>query len=367
MKRLVLLLSLASMLLIGRSAAASTVRVLLPDQDNLQYMAFWIARGAGYFEDEGIDVVLSIPSAPKQTTEYFRRGDSDVAVMPPPQYLELIAGRFPVVLVANLLQNDPINLVVRKSVMQERKLSHDMPIGERLKGLRGLRVGVAPNPPTRLRALFASQGMDADRDIQLVILHGPEQNYAFGDGRVDALYAHTPYLEEALVNQDAEMLVNQSGGEVPELAMRQIHAIVCTRSFVERYPGTTEGIVRAIARAEKLLHADRKAAREVLLRQFPSMDPRKVETIVTIYEPAVPQTPRVSVDGLKPALALFPASRPAPSLDGIDLTAYVAPRFAEAVIGGRSRRGLLVAAGAAVFVACVLVGARMQRRRRLKR
>jgi hypothetical protein len=37
----------------------------------------------------------------------------------------------------------------------------------------------------------------------------------------------------------------------------------------------------------------------------------------------------VTVEGIRPALALFPATKKAPDLDGIDLAAYVAPRFAE--------------------------------------
>ncbi len=350
MKRAILLV--VALLTLARGASAETVRVLLPDRDNLQYMAFWIALGAGYFRDEGIDIALSIPDAPEQVNEYLRRADSEVAVLPPPRYLELIAARFPLVLVANLLRNDPIDLVVRRSVLTERRLSRSMPLKARLEGLRGLRLGIAPNPPTRLRALFDANGLDADRDVQIVILRGPEQNYAFGEGRVDALYAHTPYLETAIVDQDAELLVDQSGGDVPLLAMRQIHALVCTRALVERDPSTVTALVRAVARAERLVHTAKGAAVEALLRIFGSMDKRKVETIVDLYEPAVPESPRVTVDGLRPALALYPASRPAPSLDGIDLSRYVAPRFALAAASSGEDPVPIVLAIAIAVVGC---------------
>ena len=107
-------------------------------------------------------------------------------------------------------------------------------MSERLRGISGLRVGVALGPPTRLRVLFDSVGLDADSDIEMVIIPGADQNQAYEDGLVDALYAHTPYLEHAMVRQGAVILVNQSAGEVPELGgERQSHSLVTTRAYAD--------------------------------------------------------------------------------------------------------------------------------------
>jgi ABC-type nitrate/sulfonate/bicarbonate transport system substrate-binding protein len=247
--------------------------------------------------------------------------------------LQLIADQFPIELVANLLQNDPINLVVRRSVFDKRKMSAAAPLRERLEGLKGLRVGVAPGPPTRLRALFASVGLDADATVQLVIRHGKDQNESFGNFECDALYAHTPYVEEALDDQEAVVLVNQSAGEAPPLAMRQIHALAVRRDFLGAHEPVVVGMVRAIARAEKRVHEDRAGAEDAVMRALPSLERRHVHTIVGLYQPAVPDTPRVSVEGLAPALALFPASRKAPSLAGVPLAAFVVPEIVDEAAG----------------------------------
>jgi len=314
------------------SAADTELKIIVPDPDNLQFMSFWIARGAGYFVDEGIKLKLLVPDEPNQAQSLVLQENADCAVLPPPMYLELIAQDFPWVLVANLLENDAINLIVRRSVLEQRKLSANAPLKERLAGLSGLRVGVAPNPPTRLRALFASQGLDADRVIELVILRGREQNRAFADGRVDALYAHTPYLETALVDQDAVMLVNQSEGEAPKLAVRQIHSLVVSRRLAKDHRDTVTALVRAIIRAQRLISADRAAAVRAILKEFPEMNERHVQTVVDIYEPAIPRSPRVTADGFQAALDLFPATRQRPDLSGIDLTQFVAPEFVDAAL-----------------------------------
>jgi NitT/TauT family transport system substrate-binding protein len=307
------------------------VRVIVPTRDNLQYMSFWVAKGAGYFRDENIQLILLIPPEPVLAKEMFIQKDAQVAVFSPPMYLELIAEQVPILLVANLLQNDPINLVVRRSVFDQRAMSLEAPIAERMRGLEGLRIGIAPNPPTRLRALFAQYGMDADRDVKIVTLRGREQNAGFDDDRVDALYAHTPYLERAIVDQDAVLLINQSAGEVPNLWLRQIHAVTFGRQFAEANPSIALSMTRAIYRAQQLIHSDPAAAVEALYTEFPSRNRQHLETIVRIYAPAVPESPDVSIDGLKPALSMFPATRRVPTLDGLDLSAFVAPQFAESV------------------------------------
>lgn len=330
MRQIPATLVLLALLAFSVGARAGTpVKVLVPDADNLQYMSFWLAKGAGYFDDEKIDIELVVPPVPNQSLPYFLQSKADVAVLPPPVYLQLIAQKFPFVLVANLLANDPINLVVRRSVFDERKLSATAPMADRLRGIRGLRVGVAPNPPRRLRALFASQGLDADKDVEMVILHGKEQNAAFAEKKVDALYCHTPYLEAALVDQDAVVLVNQSAGEVTQLATRQIHALAVTRQYRDGNAPIVAAMLRAIARAEHLIHTDQVSAVKALTREFPQMNRRNVETIVALYAPAIPQTPAVSVDGVLPGLALFPAAQTPPDLSGVDLAPYVDAKFAD--------------------------------------
>ena len=271
------------------------VRIMVPDPDNLQFMSFWVALGAGLFKEEGLDVQLVTPPMPQGAPQILIQGRADVAVLPPPMYLPLIGQQQPIVIFANLLQNDQINLIVRKDIIESRKLSPTAPLAERLQGLKGLKVGVAPGPPTRLRALFTSVGLDVDRDIQMVIVPPKEQNQAFGENRVDALYAHTPFLEQALVHQNAVILVNQSRGEVPQLSGRQIHSLVTMRSFATSKPEVLAALTRGILRAQRLVHADQKAAVEAILRALPSLDRRLVETIVSIYEPAIPQTPEISI------------------------------------------------------------------------
>ncbi|MCH8223481.1 MAG: DUF4382 domain-containing protein [Chloroflexi bacterium] len=309
----------------GGTDGRTPVRVLVPTADNLQFMSFWIALGAGYFRDEGLEVQVIVPPNPMGTGNFLLQNRGDIAILPPPMFLPMIAQEEPIVVFGNLLQNDQINLVVRPEVMVERNLNINASVEERLRGISGLKVGVAPGPPTRLRVLFDSVGLNADEDIEMVIVGGHEQNQAFEDGLVDALYAHTPFLEIALVRQGAVMLVNQSAGEVPELGgNRQSHALVSTRAFASDEREVLVGVIRAVQRAQDLAHTDLAATVQAVLDSgIPDLERELVETIVNIYAPALPTSPAVSSEGILRSLELFPAHLEPPDLSGIDVDSYV--------------------------------------------
>lgn len=324
-----------------RGARAGTrIRVLVPDADNLQYMSFWVAHARGYF-DASIAVDIVTPSAPQQALAMLDEAKPDAAVLPPPMYLSLIADRKPWVLGANLLQNDPIDLVVRKSVAAAKGITLRLPLRERLERLRGVAMGIAPHPPPRLRALYASVGLDATKDASTITIGGKRQNAAFEAGDVDALYAHTPYLEHAVVHQDAVVVVDQSGGEVPILADRQIHALTFARAFLEGRRDDAAAMVRAIARAETILRTAPEEASAALMQLFPGRDKAETDTIVRLYNHAIPTTPQVRADALAPAAVFFPEGQEKPKLEGIDLATFVAPELGSTSPPAKSRSVLV--------------------------
>lgn len=346
----------ACTLALPREAAANErLEVVVPDGENLQYLSFWAARATGAFADVGLDVEVVSPSAPPQTATKLEESSAEAAVLPAPMALSMIARRVPIVLVAKLLDSDPIELVVRRSVLEDKKLDASMPLRARLEGIRGLRVGVAPHPPSRLRALFASEGLDADRDVSMVILHGKEQNAAFREGRVDALFAHTPFVERAIVHDDAVVLVNLSRREVPALAGRMVHALAFKKGVLATRRDLVVRTYRAIARTERAIHEDPARIAEALARAFPARDRREIDTIVALYEPAVPRSPEVHVEDLPPALALFPAGQDKPDLSGVHLADYVAAGVArEAETSTRGRAWAIVAVVGAIVLAAVV-------------
>ena len=331
---------LACVALAGGAAAApvplaqrTAVRIEVPGAKNLQFFTLWVALGAGYFQQEGLEPKVLVDAAPRSAGQLLLRGEADVALLPPPMFLGMMAEEKPILLFASLLANEPINLIVRKDVAEARQVSTHASLPERLQAIKGLRIGLAREVTPRLRALFASAGMNADKDVQLVTVDGPDQVEAFADHKVDALFAHTPYLETALVKYRGVLLVQTSAGEIPALTDGQIHALATTRALAKEKPALMLSVTRAIYRAQRLIHSDSKATVDAILASGAAgPEPSLVEAIVAVYAPAVPQTPSVSFAGMERDAILYPAHPRAPDFSKVKAADFVAKEFAEQAI-----------------------------------
>jgi NitT/TauT family transport system substrate-binding protein len=335
-----LLIAIAALCAFGReqawaaSAQRTPVRIEVPNTNNLQFFALWVALGAGYFQQQGLEPHILAAPTPRSTGNMLFKGEADVALLPPPMFLGMMAEEKPILLFASLLANEPINLIVRKEVAQRRKLPAGTSLRERLHAIAGLKIGLASEVAPRLRALFASVGMNADKDVQLVVVPGPGQVQAFADGgKIDALFAHTPYLETALVKYQAILIADNSAGEVPALAGGQIHALATTREKARDKPELIAAVTRTVARALVLIHADQKAAVDAILASgVAGTDRPRLEAIVAIYAGAVPQTPAISLAGIERDVSLYPAHPRAPDFGHAKAADFVAAQFAKQMV-----------------------------------
>lgn len=314
------------------------VRIEVPGANNLQFFTLWVAIGARLFEQEGLEPKIIVAPGPRSVGQMLLRGDADVALLPPPMFLGMMAEDRPVRLFASLLANEPINLVVRKEIAEARKLSAGAALPQRVQAIKGIRIGLAGEVTPRLRALAKMAGLDADKDFRLVTVPGPGQVQAFADGSVDALFAHTPYLETALVRYGAVLLVETSSGEVPELADGQIHALATTRKLAAENPDLVRRVTRAIYAAQRLIHSDPKATVDAIIASGASKaDRAMVEAIVAVYGPAMPRTPKISLAGIERDAALYPAHPRAPDFSKVKAADYVAAEFAEQAVSAPVR------------------------------
>lgn len=301
------------------------VVIEVPGARNLQFLTLWVALGAGHFHREGLAPRIAVAPGPRLTGQGLLRGEAQIALLPPPMFLGMIAEEKPILLFASLLANEPINLVVRRDIAEARGLSLEQDLGKRLQAIKGLRVGLAEEVSPRLRVMAKSAQQDAGKLFRFVTVPGPDQIEAFASGRVDALFAHTPYLETVLVEHNAVLVAENSKGEIAELADGQIHALATTRNVMQEKPDLIRGVTRAIAGAQQLIHSDIQETAEAIIASGAgsTTDRRKIETLVSVYAPAVPQSPRISVDGIKRDVSLYPAHPRAPDFSRVDVMDFV--------------------------------------------
>jgi len=321
---------------LGQAAAATAltpVRIEVPGATNLQFLTLWIAIGSGAFQAEGLQPEILVAPAPRTVGTMLLGGNADAAVLPPPMFLGMMAEEKPIRLFASLLANEPINLVLHESVAETRKFSAAATLREKLAALKGLKVGLASEVTPRLRTLFTAAGLDVAQELELVTIPGPEQVAAFANRKVDLLFSHTPYLETALVQHGAVLVVGASAGEVPALADGQVHALATTEEMIRRKPQLMEAVTRAIYRAQRLIHSDENAALEALIASgAATLERRLVAATVAVYGPAVPRTPAISLSGIERDREIYPAHPRPPDFTKVKASDFVNPEFAERAV-----------------------------------
>jgi ABC-type nitrate/sulfonate/bicarbonate transport system substrate-binding protein len=325
--RPLLLLCLLAAFVPVRTASAlpggrRSVDVLVPEAQNLEALPFWVALGGGYFTREGLDVRVVLPDSPSHLRTAFVNGAAPVAVLTGPEYERLIADGFPFVVAANLLQNDPHVLIIRHEVANRLGLHDRMPVRRRLDALRGVSIGVAALDRVHLYQVFHSEGLDANlADIQ--IRKGDELLSEFAFGKLDAIYAATPYAERVLADNDGVVLVSPAAGEVAQFSERMFEALGITRAFLSARPEDAQRLVRALARAERAIHHEPALAVKGILEALPKLDAKRVTKLVSLYARAVPPAPHVEAQLIKREASFYPAGGPPLDLSAVNLDAFV--------------------------------------------
>lgn len=317
---------------VSDAASLTPVAIEVPSRDNLQFLALWVAVGSGAFERQGLTPQILVAPSTRQSGDMLPHGTANVALLPPPMFLGMMAEDKPIRLFASLLANEPINLVLNRQIAERQKFTPSAPLRQKLDQLHGLRVGLAPEVAPRLRAIYSAAGLNASGELSLVTIPGPQQVKAFAAGQVDMLFAHTPYLETALIRYGAVLAVNASDGEVSGLADGQIHALATTPAMIAERRDLLQRVTTAVSDAERQIHAAGQTALDALMKfGADRLDPRLAAATMAVYSPAVPESPAISIAGILRDRAIYPAHPRAPDFSVVRVEDFVDNSFANAV------------------------------------
>ncbi len=173
----ILLGALALALLAAAPArAAEPLTVLLDWFVNPDHAPLVIAKQAGYFRDEGLDVTLVPPADPSAPPRLIAAGEGDIAVSYQPNLYQQVAEGLPVKRFGTLVAT-PLNTVVSLA---------DGPV-KTIADLKGRKVGfsVAGFEDAMLAAMLKTAGLTLD-DVELVNVNF-SLSPALLSGNVDAV------------------------------------------------------------------------------------------------------------------------------------------------------------------------------------
>ncbi|WP_068921769.1 ABC transporter substrate-binding protein [Planobispora rosea] len=272
----------------GGSAGLETTELtvgILPVPDNA---ALFIAREKGFFEDEGLTVKTETIQGGAAAIPSLRSGTLDVSMTNYVSAFVAAEAGVKLKIITDLYQAGPdvFNIIAAK----------DSPVSSvaDLKG-RTIAVNTLKNIGTlAVTTTLKSGGLTAG-DVKFVEMPLPNMAAALQKGDIDAAWTTEPFLTGAQKGIGAKKIADTMTGPMDGFP---IAGFAVTAEFAEKNPKSLAAFQRAVAKAQQLAAADRKAVEKVLptytkidaataavikLGTFPTaMDPQRLQRVADV-------------------------------------------------------------------------------------
>jgi NitT/TauT family transport system substrate-binding protein len=297
----------------ARAAAAMPVTIV-QSSVSFNFVPIYIAQTAGYFKQEGIDLsVVLAGGGPKAMTGLIGGGGQFSASVLFDGMMAHRRGLTDVRALASLsLFQNPMAILT--TVAKERGITRDIPLKQRLEAMKGLRIGMTTPGATSdmyMRYLFRANGLNPDRDLQIIPLGGvTAQIAALQAGRVDGCSCLPP-VDVIANRQGLTVEVLDRLKDIPLLSGVTYGTLYGLASYNKAHPEVTDAMARALARATLLIAHDPDAAKQATRPFLKELDQATYDAAWATYFPEMPRTLDITTDSFDKELEFEKAVLPA--------------------------------------------------------
>jgi NitT/TauT family transport system substrate-binding protein len=243
--------------------------------DSLSQLPVYVARGLGYFGEEGlaVDQIATQGGGPDQAA--LLAGDVQFNVAPDTYHIDLLRQGKKTLGVFNYQNQSIITMAMRKDVAEQLGITADTPLEEKLTKLKGLNIGVtrAGTLTDKVARYYVGRaGFDPDNDTTIVgVGSGPPAVAALEHGSIDVLVVSVPQPELAVQRGIAVQFL--SVGEDPQMPGFLMNSISVMPAYADKNPEVVRAFVTAVQRAIKWMETATAAQiADVVQLYLPSFD-----------------------------------------------------------------------------------------------
>jgi ABC-type nitrate/sulfonate/bicarbonate transport system substrate-binding protein len=299
---------------------------------SLAYMQSYIAQQNGYFAKAGFAPQLIDTGGGGPDVQLVLGGRAELTVNDGAQVFPALAQGQKLVCVLGLLNRSIVNATISKATAQRVGFAETMPFEQRLKLLKGLKIGV-----TKAGALtwqlarfnLVTGGLDPDRDAQVIAVGGPPAlAAALEKGAIDVIYISMPIGERLIGEGKALSFINNAKGDDPKLSKFLMEGLWTTPDYLAANRSTVEAAVKAYKAASKFIQESSPEAIVASLKPaLGSLGDEVLLDSVKRIQPAVSVTGQVTAEELGATQAVL-------KLNGVlDKTFALSDVFDSSLIG----------------------------------
>ena len=281
----------------GPAAAQEKIRFSFTAASML-YAPVYVADTMGYFRQNGLEAEnIHFKAGGSAALAAVLGGNVDIYVGAASSAMRAVDKGTDAVVIGSLMTQFAINAVVRGDIARERGLTPASTEAERLKALKGLRIGVSgagSGTHQIMQYMLARAGLNPERDATIAFLGGGSDVLAaFLAKRIDAAAFSNPASDLAVQKHGGFLLIDGPGGQLEELNGFQYVTLITSRRWLARNPDKALRTVKAFQQALTAMHdpaAAPKARDSIHPKYFAQTDKAIFDAAWQALNPAFPKS-----------------------------------------------------------------------------
>ena len=222
---------------------------------------------AKFFDEEGLEADwVGLNSGAAQLAAIMG-GSATVAPTGIEHIINSYAEGGDIVAFTTLFDAQPNSVVLSKEAMAKAGITESMPLDEKIKRMRGLKIGITGaggGSDLYFRAILKNRGIEPDQFLTLQPLGNPNAMYgAFEKKLVDGFVMSAPIDDKAAASGIGVIAINALTGEVPEVKGVPYTGMLTTRRQLDANRPLYVKITRAVTKAIKYIKENPEGTREV--------------------------------------------------------------------------------------------------------
>ena len=249
--------ALALSLTLTSAAPAADKVILTQPVDSLSFFPIYVGRIKGFFKEEGLtlDVKATAGGGPHLTA--VLAGKAEFTASPGTYQLNALNSGKRAIGFVDLLRRNIIGMVIHKDAAKKAGIKDGMPLMEKVKRAKGLKVGVTrPGALTDVlaRNLLGRAMMKVPADVRILAVGGGGTMLpAFKNRKIDIFAISTPHPERMLSQGLGIWFVNWAAGEDKAIKEFMMTAVMATPKLMKERPRLVKRMARAVMKSQKYI------------------------------------------------------------------------------------------------------------------
>lgn len=226
---------------------------------SMLYAPVYVADAMGYFKQQGLEAEnIHFKAGGSAALAAVLGGNVDIYVGAASSAMRAVDKGTDAVIIGALMTQFAINAVVRGDIARERGLTPASTEAERLKALKGLRIGVSgagSGTHQIMQYMLARGGLDPERDATIAFLGGgADVLAAFLAKRIDAAAFSNPASDLAVQKHGGFLLIDGAAGQLEELNGFSYVTLITSRRWLAKNGDKAARTVKAFQQALDAMH-----------------------------------------------------------------------------------------------------------------